>query len=303
MRAIITKGRGLNKVLIYGVIYTSLISQVMMHGQPTPEKPTSSPDLWVLLVRHAAYETVATAATPEAVGGLSAEGRLQAANLGEAVFDRAKASGKPTDVLFISSPTPYDANAGQYRRRADETADIAMERMLALMEGGPADHIRLLGPVPDNKSAVPYHKRLVEPNIHYVEGAGNPRAYVQAQLGKFGVSGRKEGYWRGDEEVDAVARRIGAETAVDVGRRGYSVVEDMAQLAEVHRREQPDRDFLVVLVTHDDVVRAVVQNEMGAGAAAYSYSPGFAEAVPLSIVDSKVTMEFGEQVYNRRIPI
>jgi broad specificity phosphatase PhoE len=264
----------------------------------------------VILVRHAAYQTEGEGVAKEAVGGLTPEGTAQSKELGRQVFQRVAKTGKPTDVLFISSSTAYEDKTGElYARRAEQTADAAMAQILELSQSFATDQVRLLGPVPKEKPKNPYHERLVEPNIHYIPTADNPRAYFEKQVEKFGMRpdettgavGRKEGYARGDAEVDAVAQEIGAETALEAGTRAYDVVKDMKHLADVHAEVYPGRDFLVVLVTHDDVMRSVAQNLMGAGEEAHGYFPANAEILPLHIESDKAQLEFKGKVYNKYI--
>jgi broad specificity phosphatase PhoE len=279
--------------------------------QPTQaEVQKHSPVFDVILARHAAYHTEGEGIPTEAIGGLTPEGIAQSQELGRLVFDRATESSNPVDVLFISSPTAYEDKTGQqYERRAEQTAEVAMSTILELVQDLPSEQIRLLGPIPKQQPEIPYHQRLVEPNIHYIPTADNPRAYFEKQIEKFGVRpdeatgviGRKEGYARGDEDIDAVARQIGAETAVEVGNRAYEVVRDMEHLADVHREAYPDRDFLAVLVTHDDVMRSVAQNIMNAGEEAHGYFPANTEILPIHIEEDKATLEFKGKVYNREI--
>jgi broad specificity phosphatase PhoE len=268
------------------------------------------PTLDVILARHAAYhQPTGDDVSTEVVGALTPEGIAQSRELGRQVFQKATETGKPTDILFISSPTAYDEMAGYHARRAEQTADVAMAAILEMAQILPEDQVRLLGPVPKDKPESPYHRRLVEPNIHYIPTADNPRAYLEKQVEKFGIRsdegtgaiGRKEGYARGDAEVDEVALQIGAETAQEVGIRAYSVVRDMKQLAEVHAEVRPDRNFLVILVTHDDVMRSVAQNIMGAGGEAHGYFPGNTETLPLHIEGNNAQLEFKGKVYNRDI--
>jgi broad specificity phosphatase PhoE len=264
----------------------------------------------VIMARHAAYQAEGEGVATESIGGLTTEGVAQSHELGRQVFRKAVESGKPTDVLFVSSPTAYEDKTGQlYARRAEQTADAAMAQILELSQSLPPDQVRLLGPVPKENPEIPYHERLVEPNIHYIPTADNPRAYFEKQVEKFGMRpddttgavGRKEGYARGDVEVDAVAQEIGAETALEAGTRAYDVVKDMKHLANVHTEVYPDRDFLVVLVTHDDVMRSVAQNIMGAGEEAHGYFPANAEILPLHIESDKAQLEFKGKVYNKYI--
>jgi broad specificity phosphatase PhoE len=271
-------------------------------------KPSQYVD--VILARHAAYQTEGEGLPKDKLGGLTSEGTEQAEELGRKVFQRVLETGRSTDILFISSPTAYEDKPGKlYARRAEQTADAAMAQILELGQSLPAEQVRLLGPIPKEKPETPYNHSLVEPNIHYIPTANNPRAYFEKQVEKFGIQadastgnvGRKEGYARGDAEVDAVAEQIGAETAQEVGTRAYNVIKDMKHLADVHRETFPDRNFLVVLVTHDDVMRSVAQNIMGAGEEAYGYFPANTEILPVHIEDDKVQLEFRDKVYNRDI--
>jgi broad specificity phosphatase PhoE len=263
----------------------------------------------VIFARHAAYKTEKDQ-DQERIGWLSEEGLQQAKDLGAQIFQKITETGKPTDILFISSPTPYESKTGQlYGRRAEQTADVAMAEILKRAQDLAADQVRLLSPLPKEKPEIPYHQRLVEPNIHYISTADHPRAYFEKQVEKFGMRpddttgtvGRKEGYARGDAEVDAVAQQIGAETAQEVGMRAHNVVKDMKDLADLHSGQYSDRDFLVVLITHDDVMRSVAQNIMGAGKEAHGYFPGNTETLPLHIEGNSAQLEFKGKVYNKDI--
>ena len=79
------------------------------------------------------------------------------------------------------------------------------------------------------------------------------------------------------------------------------MVKDIKHLAEVHREAYPDRDFLVVLVTHDDVMRSVAQNIMGAGEEAHGYLPGNTEMLPMHVEGDTAQLEFKGKVYNKDI--
>jgi broad specificity phosphatase PhoE len=276
--------------------------------RPETLKPSQSFD--VILARHAAYNTEGEGIAKEDVGGLTEKGVSQSLELAKQIFQKATESGKPTDILFISSPTAYEDKTGQlYAKRAEQTSEVAMAQILELAQTLPAEQLRLLGPVPKERPQSPYHQRLVEPNIHYIPTAENPRAYFEKQVEKFGMRpndetgaiGRKEGYARGNTEVDAVAEQIGAETAQALGDRVYEVVKDMNHLADVHREQYPDRNFLVVLVTHDDVMRSIAQNVMGAGESAHGYFPQNTETLPIHIDGKSAQLEFRGKVYNRDV--
>ena len=277
---------------------------------PQPETLKSPRSFDVVFARHAAYQTGGEGMPEEAVGWLTPEGVKQSQQLGRWIFQEAIKSGKPTDILFISSPAAYEDKTGKlYGRRAEQTANEAMAQILELAQSLPDNQLRLLGPVPKKQPETPYTQRLVEPDIHYIASADNPRAYFEKQVEKFGTQpdestgkiGRKEGYLRGDEEVDAVVEQIGAETAVDVATRTQSVVKDMKHLADVHQKHYPDRKFMVVLVTHDDVVRSFAQNIMGAGEQAHGYLPANTETLQLHIQGDSARMEFKGNVYNKPI--
>lgn len=263
----------------------------------------------VILARHAAYYTADGVPSTE-LGGLTPDGQIQAQQLGRHIFQQVVKTNRPTDVLFINSPTAYEDDRGQlYGRRAEQTGYVAAMTILELAQALPADHLRLLGPLPPERPQRPYHVRLAEPYIHYITAARHPTAYYEEQIEKFGrepdqstaTLGRKEGYARGDAEVDAVGRHIGAETALEVGQRAYTVVEDMWQLAKLHKAQFADRDFMVVLVTHDDVIRSIVQNAMGAGANAYGYFPDHVQTLTIHLENDQAQLEFRGHVYNRDI--
>jgi len=84
-----------------------------------------------------------------------------------------------------------------------------------------------------------------------------------------------------------------------VGARAFDVVKDMNHLADLNRLQYPDRAFLVVLVTHDDVIRSVAQIFMGATRDAHGYFPTYAETLPIHIEGNLAQIEFKGKLYNK----
>lgn len=276
------------------------------------ESLKGKPEYEIIVARHADYNGYDAEGVPEEqLGWLTEKGIEQSRQLAKNVLDKARESGKPVDILVINSPTAYEDNTGKLLgRRAEQTAVVLMEEIKKLEEDLPPDSVRLLGPgAGDGPIGALFHKELTEPNIHYIADAENPRAYFQAQVEKFGMRpdsasgnlGRKEGYLRGDEQVDVVAEEIGAETANEVGEKTLNVMKDAARLAQYHSQVSPDRHLVVVEITHDDNIRSLIQNQMGAGEAAHNYLPANTEMVDFKVANGKASTSFKGQNYSVEI--
>lgn len=275
------------------------------------EKAEQKAEYQIVVARHAEYSGVGEDVPEDNRGWLTEEGIEQSKELAKNILESVKFANKPVDVLVINSPTAAEDNKGRlFGKRAEQTARVVMDELKVLAKNLPDDGLRVLGSgAGDGPAEALYHQDLTEPNIHYVEGAENPRAYFEAQVEEFGkaadpvndVLGRKEGYLRGNEVVDAIAREIGAETAEDVGAKTLRVVKDVDQLAAYHAEASPDRYLVVVLLTHDDNLRSLLQYQMGAGEDAHDYLPSHAEALIFKARDGKITTNFNDHEYSLEI--
>ena len=212
-------------------------------------------------------------------------------------------SEKPSDIIFLYSPTEWlDWKSEQgwekgYGSRGKHTIKVILNTIASELEKRTKlgekvkDKIRIVGIGPQDK--------LRELNIFYIYNAPDPRAYIEALRKKFGKEDWWEEYYNIAKDLEPIREETGAESPIDLSKRIESLIKVASLYREKVKRESPDRNLVIWMITHKELIRSYLQHGIKvAEKDVKDYEPKHNESIDIDIIpDGQVITKFKDKEY------
>jgi len=212
-------------------------------------------------------------------------------------------SEKPSDIIFLYSPTEWlDWKSEQgweegYGSRGKHTTKVILDTIGSELEERTKlgekikDKIRITGIGPQDK--------LRELNIFYIYNAPDPRAYIEALREKFGKEDWWEEYYNIVKDLEPLRKETGAESPTNLSERIEGLVKVAALYREKVKKESPDRNLVIWMITHKELIRSYLQHGIKvAEKDIKDYEPEHNESIDIDIIpNGQVITEFKDKQY------
>jgi len=212
-------------------------------------------------------------------------------------------SEKPSDIIFLYSPTEWlDWKSEQgwergYGSRGKHTTKVILDTIGSELEKRTKlgekvkDKICIVGIGPQDK--------LRELNIFYIYNAPDPRAYIEALRKKFGKEDWWEEYYNIVKDLEPLRKKTGAESPIDLSERIESLIKVASLYREKVKRESPDRNLVIWMITHKELIRSYLQHGIKvAEKDIKDYEPKHNESIDIDIIpDGQVITKFKDKEY------
>ena len=212
-------------------------------------------------------------------------------------------SGKPSDVVFLYSPTEWlDWKSEQgweegYGSRGKHTNKAILDTIASELEERTElgekikGKVRITGIGPEDK--------LRELNIFYIYNAQNPRAYIETLREKFGKEDWWEEYYNIAKDIESLREETGAESPVDLSKRIESLIKIASLYRDKVKKDTPDRNLVIWMITHKEMVRSYLQHGLKAEEKdVKGYEPEHNESLDINITpNGDIVTEFKDKEY------
>lgn len=267
-------------------------------GELLKEKPLAL----IILQRHGGPIIPISDESVEAntAGFLSEDGMQGVKSHTELILEQLGSNSNDLDFLVCASPTALESRTGvKYGKRAIHTARVIQDTIRNSFTK--FTNWKLLNDTFPNADLS--NIKLIEPNIHYIVGSSDPRAYITALQEYFGDK-RWERYHSSaseDENLEKIRKEIGAEGSPDIAERTIDFFKVLKRYALKHTIKNPDRPLIIWLVSHNDSLRSLLQWGLKAGIQAEGYSPDYNENLVLSLNYDSITTNYKGTEYSVEI--
>ena len=212
-------------------------------------------------------------------------------------------SGEPSDIVFLYSPTEWLGWESEsewkkgYGSRGKHTTKVILDTI-----GSEIKRRTKLGEEIKDKvriTGIGYQDKLRELDIFYIYNAPNPRAYIEALRKRFGKEDWWEKYYNIAKDIEPIRKETGAEGPEDLSNRIESLVKAASLYGEKVKKETPDRNLIIWIVTHREMIRSYLQHGIKvAERDIKDYEPYHNEGIDINIMSNgEIVTEFKDKEY------
>ncbi len=272
----------------------------------------SLPD-FVILQRHGSYHNLSSGDTvgEEDLGRLTEEGKMEVRSVAENeirnILQRASKKGKNVNFFILNSPSALEEpdTGRQFGKRAKDSGVVVAQTVKDIAsQDFPQANVSIIE-FGRTESGTRDTQHLREPNYHFVSSAlkrgEDPTDYKRALLESFGENGRWEAYHNVPVELEEIRERVGAEGPIDISNRVKFLIRALREYSSKYGYSGPDSVNVYWLITHNDILRSVVQHGLGAGESAQGYNPPPGSLLKIELEQEDLSLDFKGRTINGKL--